>query len=60
MIYSGRFILPNQGSKSSLKTYDVSIDSVEQRTGIDFFPSLPDDIEDKLEASVDLSLWGTE
>ena len=53
-------ILPNQGSKSSLKTYAVSIDSVEQRTGIDFFPSLPDDIEDKLEASVDLSLWGTE
>ncbi len=54
------FILSNQGSKSSLKTYAVSIDSVEQRTGIDFFPSLPDDIEDKLEASVDLSLWSTE
>ena len=52
------FILSNQGSKSSLKTYAVSIDSVEQRTGIDFFPSLPDDMEERLESSIDLTLWG--
>ncbi len=51
------FILPNQGSKSSLKTYAVSIDSVEQRTSIDFFPLLPDTTENRLESSIDLKLW---
>jgi endonuclease G len=33
------------------------VDEVERITGIDFFPALPDDIENKVEASYDLSLW---
>lgn len=51
------FILPNQSSKQPLKTYAVSVDSVENITGIDFFYKLPDDIENSLESTFDLSKW---
>lgn len=33
------------------KGYIISIDELEKRTGIDFFCNLPDDIEDKVEAT---------
>lgn len=33
-------------------TYQVTIDKLEQLTGIDFYPDLPDDIENALESSV--------
>lgn len=36
----------------------VSIDELEAFTGIDFFPNLPDVIENVVEASVSLSAWG--
>ena len=35
----------------------VPIDSVEQVTGIDFFPALPDDEERQMEATVHTDLW---
>ncbi|WP_077196018.1 DNA/RNA non-specific endonuclease [Prevotella ihumii] len=35
----------------SLKPYVISIDELEQLTGIDFFCNLPDDIENKIEAA---------
>ncbi len=53
------FILPNRKS-SNIKSYAVTIDKVEQRTGIDFFHSLPDNIEDKLEGKVDINKWSFE
>ena len=40
-----------------LEKYAVSIDSVEQLTGIDFYYSLPDSIEDSIESIVNLSAW---
>jgi endonuclease G len=36
-----------------------SIDWVEQRTGLDFFPDLPDSTEDRVEAEVPVELWPT-
>lgn len=37
--------------------YAYSIDELEQRTGIDFFCNLPDEIENAVEAEVDLEFW---
>lgn len=37
--------------------YYNTIDEVERITGIDFFPSLPDDIESQVESTADESLW---
>lgn len=46
------FIFPNKAGHKPLKKYIVSVDSVEKRTNIDFFPSLPDEIENRIEAEL--------
>ncbi len=43
---------------TNLRSYAVSIDRLEQLTGIDFFCNLPDDTENTVEAKLDLSWWG--
>ena len=54
------FILPNSKGTLVLNDYAVSVDRVEQETGIDFFPALPDNVESLLESSVNtfLLVWG--
>lgn len=51
------FILPNAGSNEPLQKYAVSIDSVEEITGLDFFPLLPDDQEKKIESTLCIPCW---
>ena len=51
------FILPNESSNKSMASYAVTIDKIEETTGIDFFHALPDDIEEKIESTMDLGLW---
>ncbi len=51
------FILPNLGSKESLKNYVVTIDSVEKFTGIDFFPLLQDEQENLIESTLCIECW---
>ena len=51
------FILPHENSKNPLSYFAVTVDEVEERTGLDFFPLLPDSTEEKLESSLDTSLW---
>ncbi|MGL4524160.1 MAG: DNA/RNA non-specific endonuclease [Spirochaetia bacterium] len=47
--YSGiAYILPNQ-AQDHFEFFATSINEVERRTGIDFFPGLPDDIEEIIE-----------
>ncbi|WP_310992471.1 DNA/RNA non-specific endonuclease [Aequorivita marina] len=52
------FLIPNKPSDKSFYEYAVSIDKIETKTGIDFFPELPDSIEDKMERTIDLKAWG--
>ena len=51
------FILPNEKGAKPLQRYVVSVDSVESITGIDFFPELPDSIENRLERKKDIYGW---
>lgn len=51
------FIIPNEKSQEPLENFTVPIDKVEERTGLDFFSLLEDDIEDNIEAKVNLSDW---
>ena len=46
------FIFPNSAGHKPLKKYMVTVDSVEKRTDIDFFPALPDEIENRIEAEL--------
>lgn len=52
------FIFDNEHCTQPLRAHIVSIDSVETLTGLDFFSSLPDEIENPLEAYVDTLYWG--
>lgn len=51
------FVMPNEASAATLKSFAVSIDSVERLTGLDFFPRLPDDVEEKIESRVEEESW---
>lgn len=51
------FLMRNEGSQRTLETFVVTIDEVEKKTGIDFFPDLPDKVENDLEAHLTPELW---
>lgn len=58
------FIMPNKNvmrrdgrGNAPVKDFAVSIDRVEQVTGIDFFAILPDDIENRIEARYEYDDW---
>lgn len=51
------FLMPNQSSNASLQTYVVTINELEQLTGINFFPALPDKQEEQLENQRCESCW---
>ena len=51
------FIYKNASGNHPLDSYVNTVDEVERITGIDFFPALPDEIEEKVEAEYDLKLW---
>lgn len=51
------FIFPHEKSKMPLLHFAVSVDSVESFTGIDFFPALPDSLENSLEGDLNPLNW---
>ena len=52
----GIVVKNNSGTKKRDLYYN-SIDQVERITGMDFFPILPDEIENEIESNIDLELW---
>ena len=50
------FYFENEAGQRPLNEYLVSVDYLEQMTGIDFFPALPDELENTLEAETHNSL----
>ena len=51
------FILQNQKLTFPLQSYAVTIDEVELLTGIDFFHSIQNNIEEQIESNLDLEKW---
>ncbi|AMO20867.1 DNA/RNA non-specific endonuclease [Flavobacterium columnare] len=51
------FLLPHEDSDRPLYEFVVSIDKIEQLTEIDFFPKLPDEIENRLERNQSYREW---
>ena len=49
--------LKNDPDKKDPKKYLMSIDALEQETGIDFFHNLPDNIENTVEATYNVNDW---
>jgi endonuclease G len=51
------FIYPNGHSGGHLQQYAVNVDEVERRTGLDFFPTLPPEEQQRLESPINLGAW---
>lgn len=50
-------VLPQEYENGNLKPYFMTVNEVEEITGIDFFPTLDDAIEEIVEGTYDLSKW---
>jgi endonuclease G len=51
------FIIPNAPGRQSFWKYAIPLDSVEKITGLDFFPALPDQLENVIEATIEPDAW---
>lgn len=51
------FVYPNMTSPGNMQDYAMSIDELERLTGYDFFPALPDALEETVEAKYSFKDW---
>lgn len=51
------FLMPNEKSDEPLKSFAVTINEIEALTGLDFFPTISDELEDILESSLMTNEW---
>lgn len=53
------FVYPNMRSVGNMQDYAMSIDELENILGFDFFPALPDEIENKVESTFSFKEWNS-
>ncbi|RYZ23299.1 MAG: DNA/RNA non-specific endonuclease [Chitinophagaceae bacterium] len=51
------FLLRNEASRATLKSFAVPVDEIERVTGIDLFQQLPDEIENRIEKEMRVGDW---
>lgn len=51
------FLMKNEKSSEPLTSFVVSIDRIEELSGLDFFPTMPDNLENALEGSTATAPW---
>ena len=51
------FLLPNEGSRLPLQNFTLSVDSLEQISGIDFYTAIDDSLQKSFEESICLRCW---
>lgn len=51
------FVLPNKGSSADLRTFAVTVDRVEELTGLDFFGTVPKEKQERLERTITVENW---
>lgn len=56
-VLSIAFIMPNEGSRKELQEFVISVDSLENLTGIDFNSKLHPKLQSQLENSVCMNCW---
>ncbi|MEI8048747.1 MAG: DNA/RNA non-specific endonuclease [Bacteroidota bacterium] len=50
-------VLPNEAGNRQWGDYAITVDSLEKLTSVDFYPGLPDSVENVIEAQKNLSKW---
>lgn len=51
-------VLPNESTHHAPEDYWCTVNELENLTGFDLFPGLDDSIEEKVESSIDRTIWG--
>ena len=51
------FVIENQSSSENINSFVVSVDYLEEFSGLDFFHNLPNDVEESIESTIHNSLW---
>lgn len=51
------FVYPNMSSPGNMQNYVITVDQLEEITGFDFFSSLPDELENKIESIASFKEW---
>ncbi len=51
------FLIPHKDTKESLSNFLVSVDDLEELSGIDFFSKMDENIESRLERSINKKHW---
>ena len=51
------FIIPNRKEQTKIKNFVVPIRFIESITAVNFFPDLPDAIENEIEQNINIDLW---
>lgn len=51
------FILPNEGSNRPLRDFAVTVDAVEDATGLNFFSTVPQPKQEQLESTISVQDW---
>lgn len=54
------FLMPNRKCELPASEYVVTIDSIQQLTGLDFFPTLSEKLQKAVEKTSDYSVWNAE
>lgn len=52
------FILPHKEGLEDISVYAMTVRDAERITGFDFFPTLPHNMQEKLETELDMGKWG--
>ena len=55
--HSIAFLFANESGRRPMATYAMTVNEMQTITGMDFFPLLPDSIEEKIESQVDFTKW---
>ena len=51
------FIMPNEGSNKSLQAFAVTVDAVENATGLNFFSLVPQPQQEQMESTISVRDW---
>ena len=51
------FVMPNRAGSGELSEFVEKVDNIEAYTGIDFFPVLPDSLEERIESATNIEQW---
>ena len=52
------FVIPHDAQAGDISIYSMTVRDAENITGFDFFSSIPKDVQERLETTLDLKKWG--